>query len=214
MRPSRLARLVVLETSLLAIMGLVLGLLVGGTFAAYLGRYGFTFGELEEFAAAYNITGRLVSQGQSADDVTGAGRRDRFLHARIGLSGHAPVSIRACRSHEGGMMVLAGLRRMAWRNLWRNHRRTVIMLLAISIGTWGMIFTTALLKGMLGQMVIDGIKMLPGHVQIHHPAYRDDPSVENSISEPDASLTSGPGESAGHRLGKSGQGAGRSGERT
>jgi ABC-type lipoprotein release transport system permease subunit len=81
-------------------------------------------------------------------------------------------------------MVLSGLRRMAWRNLWRNHRRTLIMLAAISIGTWGMIFTTALLKGMLGQMVIDGIRMLPGHVQVHHPAYRDDPSVENSIAEP------------------------------
>ena len=85
-------------------------------------------------------------------------------------------------------MVLTGLRRMAWRNLWRNYRRTVIMLLAISIGTWGMIFTTALLKGMLGQMVIDGIKMLPGHVQIHHPSYRDDPSVENAIDAPDAAL--------------------------
>ena len=58
-RPSRLARLVVLETSLLALLGLVLGLLVGGAFASYLGQYGFTFGELEEFAAAYNVTGRL-----------------------------------------------------------------------------------------------------------------------------------------------------------
>ncbi len=44
---------------------------------------------------------------------------------------------------------LSGLSRLAWRNLWRNHRRTIIMLLAIAIGTWGMIFTTALLKGMM-----------------------------------------------------------------
>ena len=32
---------------------------------------------------------------------------------------------------------------LAWRNLWRNHRRTIIMLSAISIGVWAMIFIDA-----------------------------------------------------------------------
>ena len=32
---------------------------------------------------------------------------------------------------------------IAWRNLWRNHRRTLIMLAAIVIGVWAMIFMTA-----------------------------------------------------------------------
>ncbi len=42
---------------------------------------------------------------------------------------------------------------LAWRNLWRNHRRTIIMLSAISIGVWAMIFMTALTQGMVNQMV-------------------------------------------------------------
>jgi ABC-type lipoprotein release transport system permease subunit len=79
------------------------------------------------------------------------------------------------------MHKLAILARLAWRNLWRNHRRTGIMLLAIVLGTWAMIFMTALMRGMVSQMVSDGISALPGHVQVHHPDYRDDPSIANLI---------------------------------
>jgi ABC-type lipoprotein release transport system permease subunit len=78
--------------------------------------------------------------------------------------------------------------RMAWRNLWRNHRRTLIMLLAITVGVWAMIFMTALMRGMVDQMIEDGIDALPGFVQIHHPDFRDDPSVENSLAPPGPGL--------------------------
>ena len=80
------------------------------------------------------------------------------------------------------------LLRLAWRNLWRNHRRTLIMLLAIVLGTWAMIFMTALMRGMVSQMVADGISVLPGHVQVHHPDYRDDPSIANLIAVSDTEL--------------------------
>ena len=83
---------------------------------------------------------------------------------------------------------LGVMTRMAWRNLWRNHRRTLIMLLAIAVGVWAMIFMTALTRGMVDQMIEDGIDSLPGYVQIHHPAYRDDPSVENSLAQPGPAL--------------------------
>jgi len=83
-----------------------------------------------------------------------------------------------------GSLPFAALSRLAWRNLWRNYRRTLIMLLAIALGAWAMIFLTALMRGMVDQMVEDGIRSLPGQVQVHHPLYRDDPSIENSMDEP------------------------------
>lgn len=86
------------------------------------------------------------------------------------------------------MHMFGVLSRLAWRNLWRNHRRTLIMLLAIVLGTWAMIFMTALMRGMVSQMVADGISALPGHVQAHHPDYRDDPSIANLIPVPDSEL--------------------------
>ena len=77
---------------------------------------------------------------------------------------------------------------LAWRNLWRNHRRTLIMLAAITVGVWAMIFMTALMRGMVDDMLLNGIRNLPGEVQIHNPAYRDDPSINNSIPTPDRAL--------------------------
>jgi ABC-type lipoprotein release transport system permease subunit len=86
------------------------------------------------------------------------------------------------------MLSLTAMSRLSWRYLWRNHRRTLIMLLAISVGVWAMIFMTALMRGMVDQMIEDGIDALPGYVQIHHHAYRDDPNVENSLAPPAAGL--------------------------
>jgi len=80
------------------------------------------------------------------------------------------------------------LLRLSWRNLWRNHRRTYIMLGAISVGVWAMIFMTALMRGMVDDMLNQGIRNLPGHIQIQHSEFLDDPSVVNSMDEPAGEL--------------------------
>lgn len=72
---------------------------------------------------------------------------------------------------------------LAWRNLWRNYRRTIIMLLAIVVGVWAMIFMTAMMRGMVDDMIKSGIRHLPGQVQIVHPLFRDDPNIVNSIPQ-------------------------------
>lgn len=79
---------------------------------------------------------------------------------------------------------------LAWRNLWRNHRRTLIMLSAVSVGSWAMIFLTALTQGMVTDMVRQGLAVLPGHAQAHHPAFRDDPNIVNLLPLADSELES------------------------
>jgi len=86
------------------------------------------------------------------------------------------------------MRILLITARLAWRNLWRNHRRTVIMLSAITLGVWAMIAMTALVRGMVDGMILDSIETLPGHVQIRHPGYSDDPSIEKTVAEPAGKL--------------------------
>ena len=72
---------------------------------------------------------------------------------------------------------------LAWRNIWRNPRRTTIILIAIVIGIWTMIVGGALMRGMIDQMVDTGIATLTGHIQIHAQGYRNDPVVEYSMAE-------------------------------
>ena len=62
---------------------------------------------------------------------------------------------------------------LAWRNLWRNYRRTLIMLAAITLGVWAMIFMSAMIRGMTDQVLINGLNVLPGEVQLHHPLQRE-----------------------------------------
>jgi putative ABC transport system permease protein len=74
--------------------------------------------------------------------------------------------------------------RLAWRNIWRNPRRTVVILIAVIMGVWSMIFLGALMRGVVAGMVKNGIGTLTGHVQIQQTLYPDDPSVVHSIRDP------------------------------
>jgi len=75
---------------------------------------------------------------------------------------------------------------LGWRNIWRNPRRTAVIMMAIVIGVWSMIFLGALMRGMTDQMVRNGISTLTGHIQLHHKGYRNDPVIENSMTDPRA----------------------------
>jgi ABC-type lipoprotein release transport system permease subunit len=72
---------------------------------------------------------------------------------------------------------------MAWRNVWRNPRRTIVILVAVIIGVWSMILLGALMRGIAVGMVKNGIATLTGHIQIHRQGYRDDPSIEKSMAD-------------------------------
>ena len=73
---------------------------------------------------------------------------------------------------------------LAWRNIWRNPRRTTVILTAVVIGIWSMIFLGALSRGMMTGMIDNGISTLTGDIQIHHKGYRKDPVIENNMTNP------------------------------
>ncbi|GBC61770.1 ABC transporter permease [Desulfonema ishimotonii] len=73
---------------------------------------------------------------------------------------------------------------LAWRNIWRNPRRTAVILMAVIIGVWSMVFLGALMDGISEQMLRNSIATLTGSLQVHHPGYRSDPVIENSMNTP------------------------------
>jgi ABC-type lipoprotein release transport system permease subunit len=74
---------------------------------------------------------------------------------------------------------------LGWRNLWRNPRRTLIILTAIVIGIIAMIVMSAFGRGLMEGMVRNSIDNLVGHIKIQHPNYRTDPVVDNRIDHVD-----------------------------
>ena len=73
---------------------------------------------------------------------------------------------------------------LAWRNIWRNPRRTGVILTAVIIGVWSMLVLSSLMRGIMEGMIDNGIATLTGDIQIHNPKYPADPSVSNSIDHP------------------------------
>jgi ABC-type lipoprotein release transport system permease subunit len=77
---------------------------------------------------------------------------------------------------------------VSWRNIWRNKRRTAVILTAILIGIASMIFFSAFSRGMMAGMVDNAIDELTGHIKIQHRHFREDPSIFNRITDPDKIL--------------------------
>jgi putative ABC transport system permease protein len=65
------------------------------------------------------------------------------------------------------------LLRMAWRNVWRNGRRTVIAVIAIALGLALMLFFDGLLGGAKQAIYGNTVKLQGGNVQVHAPGYRE-----------------------------------------
>lgn len=63
---------------------------------------------------------------------------------------------------------------MAWRNIWRNKMRSVIIILSIAIGLFAGIAVLALYKGMMKSRVRNVIDAEVGHLQIHNSNFKKD----------------------------------------
>ncbi|MBD3347278.1 MAG: FtsX-like permease family protein [Chitinivibrionales bacterium] len=72
--------------------------------------------------------------------------------------------------------------KLAWRNMFRNKRRTFIAGSAIGIGLASLIFTDAMIIGMQENMIRSGTAPFLGEAQIHAEGFRATREVENTIN--------------------------------
>ena len=82
------------------------------------------------------------------------------------------------RQSAGGPSLVATLASIAWRNLWRNKRRTWLTIGGIAFAVWFLVFARSMQTGTFELMIDNGAHMLPGQWQIQHPDYADDPRVD------------------------------------
>jgi putative ABC transport system permease protein len=60
---------------------------------------------------------------------------------------------------------------ISWRNVWRNKLRSVVIVLAITAGLTGGIFTVAMQNGMTEQKLRTAVDTQTAHLQIHAPVF-------------------------------------------
>ncbi len=93
--------------------------------------------------------------------------------------------------------------KLAWRNMWRNWRRTAIAMIAIVLGLVFLIFMQGMIDGSDQAMYGNAVRLYGGNIQIHAPGYRDnikqmpllavdDPDmvVETALSHPQVIVAS------------------------
>jgi putative ABC transport system permease protein len=61
--------------------------------------------------------------------------------------------------------------RMAWRNVWRNKRRTLIALVAIALGLVFLAFMDGSIAGFQQAVFGNAVRLQGGNVQVHAPGY-------------------------------------------
>jgi len=73
------------------------------------------------------------------------------------------------------------LLQLAWRNLWRNPRRTLIAMAAIGFGYAMLLFVACLMAGLRQQMIESGTDLLLSDVEVHAPSYYPDRPTHQTL---------------------------------
>jgi ABC-type lipoprotein release transport system permease subunit len=70
---------------------------------------------------------------------------------------------------------------LAWRNLWRNPRRTLIAMAAIGLGYAMLLFVACLMAGLRQQMIESGTGLVLSDIEVHAPGYYPDRPTHQTL---------------------------------
>lgn len=70
---------------------------------------------------------------------------------------------------------------LAWRNIWRNKRRTFITMASIVFAVVLAVLLNSVKEGVLYKMQENVVTFYTGAIQIHHPGYWDEKTLENTF---------------------------------
>jgi ABC-type lipoprotein release transport system permease subunit len=77
----------------------------------------------------------------------------------------------------------AGLATMAWRNIWRNRRRTLITVFGIVFGVSMAVLFTGIGDGTYTQMIDHAARLGGGHVVVQHREHQDLPTLDHTVTD-------------------------------
>ncbi len=76
--------------------------------------------------------------------------------------------------------------KLAWRNIWRNKRRTLITVASIFFGVLLSTFMTSMQEGTYSKMIDNVVGFYSGYIQVHHPEYWENKTIDYTFSPNDS----------------------------
>ncbi len=76
--------------------------------------------------------------------------------------------------------------KIAWRNLWRNRRRTWLTISSVLFALFLALILRSMQLGQYDAMVESAVKSTTGYIQVHDKGYWDDKSIDNSFETSDS----------------------------
>lgn len=74
---------------------------------------------------------------------------------------------------------------ISWKNVWRNKKRSLIVICAVLLGTVGGVFTSGIMKGWVHQRIDTVVYTEMSHIKIHNPKYLLNEEIKYTIPESD-----------------------------
>ena len=75
---------------------------------------------------------------------------------------------------------------MAWRNVWRNPRRSILTMAAVAFATLLLVFMLSWQFGSYETMINFSVKIHTGHLQVQAESYADKKEVRHVVARPEA----------------------------
>lgn len=75
------------------------------------------------------------------------------------------------------------LYKVAWRNLWRNRRRTFVLLLSVATGVFCFLGSVTFMDGFAVRMIQSTIQQQGGHILIAREGFNKNPTVQSRITD-------------------------------
>lgn len=73
--------------------------------------------------------------------------------------------------------------KIAWKNIWRNKGRSLVIIVSVVLGVWASLFIIAFSSGMNSQRLRDLLQNYTGHVVIQNPVYTEEGTVADVLRE-------------------------------
>lgn len=79
--------------------------------------------------------------------------------------------------------------KLAWRNIWRNKRRTLITMASVVMAVLLSSVMSSMQQGQYDQMIDNTVGSFSGHLQVQHPNYFEESTLDNSLEVDDELLS-------------------------